>query len=146
MTEASRCIYTLICSLTRPATYHCPENGLGHLQIVECPNVHMISLQLVIHDYTCEHWLTATEPYDRIPTGIRWFNAFYLYLSVVDMLNTCESEYPLEHEEGKIICASGHSMMCRWSCPFLMCGLAASPGVAMLVCIYADLLIDIFVC
>ena len=27
-------------------------------------------------------------------------------------------EYWLEHEEGKIICTSGHSTMCRWSSPF----------------------------
>ena len=52
MTEASRCIYTLICPLTEPATNHCPGNGLGHLRIVERPNVHIISLQLVVHDFT----------------------------------------------------------------------------------------------
>ena len=68
MTEASRCIYTLIFPLTEPATNHCPGNELGYLHIVERPNIHIISLQLVIHYYTCEHWLIATEPYDRIPT------------------------------------------------------------------------------
>ena len=68
VTEASRCIYTLICPLTGPATNHCPGNGLGHLKIVERPNVHIISLQLLIHYYAWEHWLIATEPYDRIPT------------------------------------------------------------------------------
>ena len=67
MTEASWCIYTLICPLTEPATNHCPGNGLGHLRIVECPNVYIISLQLIIH-YACEHWLIAIEPYDKIPT------------------------------------------------------------------------------
>ena len=67
MTEASWCIYTLICPLTGPATNHCPENELGHLWIAEHPNVHLISLQLTIH-YACEYWLIATEPYDRIPT------------------------------------------------------------------------------
>ena len=35
---------------------------------MERPNVHIISLQLVIHDYTCEHWFIATEPYNKIPT------------------------------------------------------------------------------
>ena len=46
MTEASRCIYTLICPLSGPTTNHCAGNGLGHLRIVECPNVYIISLQL----------------------------------------------------------------------------------------------------
>ena len=68
MTEASQCIYTLICPLTGPATNHCPGNGLGHLWIGEHPNVHIILVQLVIHYYASEHWLIATEPYDRIPT------------------------------------------------------------------------------
>ena len=40
ITEASQCIYTLICPLTGPAINHYPGNGLGHLQIVEYPNVH----------------------------------------------------------------------------------------------------------
>ena len=68
MTEASRCIYTLICPLAGPATNHCPGNGLGHLWIVECPNVHIISLQLIILDDAGEDWLIASEPYDRIST------------------------------------------------------------------------------
>ena len=68
ITEASRCIYTLICPLTGPATNPCPGNGLGHLLIVKRPNDHIISLQLVIYIYACEHWLIAAEPYDRIPT------------------------------------------------------------------------------
>ena len=46
--------------------------------------------------------------------------------------------------EGKIICASGHSTMHRWFSPFLGHWLAPSPGVAILVCIYTSLLIDIF--
>ena len=99
MTEASWCIYTQIYPLIGPATNHCPENGLSHLQIMERPNVHIISLQLVIHYYTCEHcgrpihsalchieamsfvnyytcehWLIAIEPYNRISTlTIRWW-------------------------------------------------------------------------
>ena len=68
MTEASWCIYTVIYSLTGPATNHCPEIGLSHLWIVERPNVHIISIQFIIHYYACEHWLIATKPYDRIPT------------------------------------------------------------------------------
>ena len=67
-TEGIPC--TLICPLTGPTTNHCPGNGLGHLQIVERPNVHIISLQLVIHDHTCQQWLIATEPDDRILTHI----------------------------------------------------------------------------
>ena len=70
MTEASWCIYTLIYRLIRPTTNHYPGNRLGHLWIVEHPNVHIISLQLVIHGYACEHWLIATESYVRIPTHI----------------------------------------------------------------------------
>ena len=70
MTEASWCIYTLICQLTGPVTNHCPANGLGHLRMVEHSNVHIISLQLVIHGYACEHWLIATETYDRIPASV----------------------------------------------------------------------------
>ena len=65
-----------------------------------------------------------------------------LYLNVV---HTCRikrrGEYSLEHGEGKIICTSGHSMMCS---PSPGQWLATSPGVAMLACIYTDLLIDIF--
>ena len=76
MTEASQCMYTLICPLTGPATNHCPGNGLGHLQIVEHPNVHIISLLLVVH-YAYEHWLIAIEPYDRIPTP---FTFYYVIL------------------------------------------------------------------
>ena len=71
MTEASQCICTLICPFTGPTTNHCQGNRLGHLRIVEYPNVHIISLQLLIH-YTCEHWPIATEPYDRIPTVPRY--------------------------------------------------------------------------
>ena len=68
MTEASRYIYTLIYPFTGPATNHCPENRLSHLQLMECPNVHIISLQLVTHHfYTNECWLIATELYKRIP-------------------------------------------------------------------------------
>ena len=77
MNEASQCIYTLICPLTGAATNHC----LGHLWIVECPNVHIISLQLVIH-YACEHWLISTELYDRIPTMVNSFSQ--LILSTLD--------------------------------------------------------------
>ena len=73
MTEASRFIYTLICPLTGPATNCCPGNGLDNLQILEHPKVHIISLQFVIHGYACEHWLIATEPYDRIPTDWNYF-------------------------------------------------------------------------
>ena len=62
MTEASSCTYTLICPLTGPATNHCPGNGLGYLRLVERPNVHIISLQLIIHYYACERRLIATEP------------------------------------------------------------------------------------
>ena len=47
---------------------HCSRNRLGHFLIVERPNVHIISIQLLILYYACEHWLIATEPYDRIPT------------------------------------------------------------------------------
>ena len=68
MTEVSRCIYAVISPLNGPATNHCPENGLGHHRIVECPNVHRISLQLVIHNDACEHWPIATEPWDWIST------------------------------------------------------------------------------
>ena len=68
MTEASWCLYTLICLFTRPATNYYPGNGFGHLRIVEHPNVYIISLQLVIQSDTCEHWLIATESYDRIST------------------------------------------------------------------------------
>ena len=50
----------------------------------------------------------------------------------------------LEHQEGKIIWASGRSMMHRWSRPFLVWWLAVNTGVAMLVCIYAGLLIGNF--
>ena len=80
MTEASRCICTLICPLTGPATDHCPGNGLGHLRIVEWLNVHIISLQLIIHGYVCEHWLIATEPYDRIPTELTRLNETFRQL------------------------------------------------------------------
>ena len=52
------------------AINHYPRNGLGHLWIVEHPIVHIISLQHVIHYYTCEDWFIATEPQDRIPTMI----------------------------------------------------------------------------
>ncbi len=56
MTEASWCIYTLIYPFTGPATNHCSENGLSHFRIMECPNVHIISLQLVTHSfYTCNY-------------------------------------------------------------------------------------------
>ena len=57
MIEASQCIYALICPLTVPATSHFPGNGLGHLRIVECPNVHIISIPLLIHYYACENKL-----------------------------------------------------------------------------------------
>ena len=73
-TEASRCIYTLTCLLTGPAANHCVGNGLGHLWIVKCPNVHIISLQLFTSTCSSLHmklWLIATEPYDRIPIMIR---------------------------------------------------------------------------
>ena len=50
----------------------------------------------------------------------------------------------LEHQAGKIICTLGRSTMCRWSRPFPVWWLAVSPGVAMLACIYADLLIGNF--
>ena len=87
MTKASRCVYTLIHPLTGPANNHQQENGLSHLQIMEHPNVHIISLQLVIHYLTCEHWFIATEPYDRIPTATNspysitqqgFYSVFYL--------------------------------------------------------------------
>ena len=71
MTEASRCIYIVIYPLTGPAANPCAGNGLDHLWRVERPNVYIISLQLVIHYYyACEHWLIATEPYNRIPTRV----------------------------------------------------------------------------
>ena len=55
-----------------------------------------------------------------------------------------QGEYWLEQEEGKIKCASGHSIMYKWSSPFPGQWLAVSPGVAMLTCIYTGPLIDIF--
>ena len=42
-------IYILIYPFTGPATNHGPENGPNHLRIMESPNVHIISLQLVTH-------------------------------------------------------------------------------------------------
>ena len=59
---------------------------------------------------------------------------------------TYESEYRLEHEEGKIICASWNGPIHRRFHPFSVWWLAASPEVAMLACVYAVLLIGIFVC
>ena len=46
MTEASRYIYTLICSITRPAANHCAGTGLGFLWKIEYPNVHEFPFQL----------------------------------------------------------------------------------------------------
>ena len=69
MTEATWCIYTLICPLTGPAINHSPGNGVGHLWIVKRPYDHIISL--VIRHHACEQWLIATEPYDRVPTLLR---------------------------------------------------------------------------
>ena len=66
MTEANRCIYALICLFTGLATKNWAWNGFGHLWIMERPNVHIISLQLIIH-YAGENWLIATETYNRIP-------------------------------------------------------------------------------
>ena len=71
MTKASWYIFTLIYPFTGPATNHCPKNGLSHLRIMECPNVHIISLQLITHRfYANEWWLIATELYKRIPTSL----------------------------------------------------------------------------
>ena len=44
-------IYILIYPFTGPATNHCPENGLGHLRIMECPDVHIISFQLITYHF-----------------------------------------------------------------------------------------------
>ena len=49
----------------------------------------------------------------------------------------------IEHEEGKIICASGCSTMQRRLGQFPRQQLVASPGIAMLACIYIGPLIDI---
>ena len=63
---------TLIYPLTGPATNLCPENGLSHLQIMECPNVHIISLQLITNwFYATGCWIKATDLYERIST-ISW--------------------------------------------------------------------------
>ena len=83
MTEASWCIYTLICPLTGPATNHCPGNGLGHFRIVERLNVHIISPQLVIHYYTCEHWLIATEPSIEFQQLVLKYNCDYCSISLL---------------------------------------------------------------
>ena len=91
MTEASRYICTLICPLTGPATNHCTGNGLGNLQIVERPNVHIISLQLVIH-YAYEHWLIASEFW--IPT----INIFLFFI--------CVTRYPTGRREIRLIRSS----------------------------------------
>ena len=75
MTEASQSIHTLIYPFTELETNHCPENGLSHLRLKECPNVHIISPQLVTHYsffYVCEYWLIAPELYKRIPTKL-WY-------------------------------------------------------------------------
>ena len=77
LTEASQCKYTLICPLTGPATNLCPENGLGHLRIVEGPDVHVISPQLLIHHHACEHRPIATVPYDIILTGGMWYTVIF---------------------------------------------------------------------
>ena len=69
-------------------------------------------------------------------------------ISYSNVVHVCrimrQREYWLEHEERKIICASGHSTMRRWSSPFPGRWLAPSPRVAMLACIYIGPLIDIF--
>ena len=45
-------------SLSREWTWPLSNSGTS-----QCPyNVHIISLQLVIQDDACEHWLIATEP------------------------------------------------------------------------------------
>ena len=59
------------------------------------------------------------------------------------MLNYALRWISLVHEEGKIICAPECSMMRSWLSPFLGQWLVASPGVAMLACIYTGMVIYI---
>ena len=58
MTEANWYMYTLIYKFTGPATNHCPKNGLSHLWIMECLNVHIISLELITH-YFFYNWVAC---------------------------------------------------------------------------------------
>ena len=78
MTETSQCIYTLIYPFNGPATNHCPENGLSHLRIMKCPNVHIISPQLVTHSFL-RKWV-FTHSYWALPknTVTGWLILYHL--------------------------------------------------------------------
>ena len=47
-------MYTLIYLFIGPATNHCSENWFGHSRTIECPNVHIISPQVVAYDLICK--------------------------------------------------------------------------------------------